>query len=182
MANENLSTSNKGIQIMEHFEGVKLKPYLCSADVPTIGIGSTYYENGTPVKLTDPAITKERAYTLFRLTLKKVYEPVVRKAIKVKLTQNQFDALVCLAYNCGSIFDGMADKVNTNPKDKTIWGQFLQYNKVNGERDGKDNDGDGLIDEKGEKREEFGLTRRRNSEAHLYFLDEVDFYLQLLKK
>ena len=182
MANEKLNTSAKGIQVIEHFEGVKLKPYLCSAKKPTIGIGSTYYEDGTEVKITDPAITKERAYQLFKITLKKVYEPAVRKAIKVELSQNQFDALVCLAYNCGSIFDGMADKVNANPKEKTIWGQFLQYNKVGAESDGKDNDGDGLIDEKGEKREEFGLTRRRNSEAHLYFLNEVDFYLQLLNK
>lgn len=182
MANQKLITSDKGISVMEHFEGLKLKPYLCSAKKATIGIGSTYYEDGSPVKMTDKAITKERAYQLFKITLKNTYEPAVREAIKVPLTQNQFDALVCLAYNCGSIYDGMAEKVNANPKDKSVWGQFLLYNKVNAENDGKDNDGDGLIDEKGEKREEFGLTRRRNSEAHLYFLNEVNYYLQLKNK
>ncbi|BEP96272.1 lysozyme [Acidovorax sp. A79] len=37
-----------------------------AGDVPTIGHGSTRYEDGTPVRLTDPPITRQRAAQLAR--------------------------------------------------------------------------------------------------------------------
>lgn len=46
------------------FEGLYLKPYLCPAAVPTIGVGSTFYEDGRRVSLTDPPITRDRAMQL----------------------------------------------------------------------------------------------------------------------
>ena len=46
------------------FEGLYLSPYLCPAGVPTLGYGATYYEDGTRVTLSDPAITRERAEEL----------------------------------------------------------------------------------------------------------------------
>ena len=41
--------SKKGLDLIKKFEGLKLKPYLCSAGVPTIGYGNTLYENGKKV-------------------------------------------------------------------------------------------------------------------------------------
>ena len=42
-------------------------PYIPTAgDVPTIGHGSTRYEDGTPVRLTDAPITRQRAQQLAR--------------------------------------------------------------------------------------------------------------------
>lgn len=42
-------------------------PYVPTAgDVPTIGHGSTRYEDGTPVRLSDPPITRQRAEQLAR--------------------------------------------------------------------------------------------------------------------
>lgn len=52
------------------FEGVYLKPYLCPAGVPTIGIGSTRYENGVKVTLSDPPITLDRAKELLMWELR----------------------------------------------------------------------------------------------------------------
>ena len=46
-------------------EGLKLKPYLCSAGVPTIGIGSTIYPDGTRVTMLDKEITEEQANEYF---------------------------------------------------------------------------------------------------------------------
>ena len=48
-------------KLCRRFEGLYLRPYLCPAGVPTIGYGSTVYENGMAVQLTDPPITRERA-------------------------------------------------------------------------------------------------------------------------
>ncbi|HEY6612739.1 MAG TPA: lysozyme [Pseudomonas sp.] len=48
-------------------EGFSAPPYIPTrGDVPTIGHGSTRYEDGTPVRLTDPPITRERALQLAR--------------------------------------------------------------------------------------------------------------------
>ena len=84
------------------FEGLYLQPYLCPAGVPTIGIGSTLYEDGTPVKLTDPPITPERAESLLQLTLLRDYLPGVVKASPILLAHpNKLGAMVDFAYNCG---------------------------------------------------------------------------------
>lgn len=61
------------------FEGIYLKPYICPAGVPTIGVGSTHYENGLRVTMADPAITKERAEQLLMWELEKQCLPSVLK-------------------------------------------------------------------------------------------------------
>lgn len=95
-----MKTSKTGVDLITSFEGLKLKPYLCSAGKATIGYGNTYYEDGTPVKLTDKPITKKRAVELFSLILPE-YERIVSQKIRVSLNQNQFDALVSYTYNTG---------------------------------------------------------------------------------
>ncbi len=50
-----------GIAFLAQNEGEILHPYKDSVGIPTIGIGCTYYENGTRVKMTDPPITRERS-------------------------------------------------------------------------------------------------------------------------
>ncbi len=127
-------TSQKGLDFIAKEEGLRLKPYLDSVKVPTIGIGSTRYEDGTKVKMTDPAITKERAYELFKNTLKK-YEDAVNMAIHREVNQNQFDAMVSLCYNIGTGgFAGstVAKKVNANPCDKTIEDAFKMWRNAGG--------------------------------------------------
>lgn len=67
-------------------------PYVpTKGDVPTIGHGSTRYENGAPVKLTDPPITRERAAQLAR-NLMSVDERQFRDSVPgVKLFQEEYD-------------------------------------------------------------------------------------------
>lgn len=64
--------------LCRRFEGLKLKPYLCPAGVPTIGYGSTVYEDGRAVKLSDPAITKARAEELLQHDLVKFYNAAIK--------------------------------------------------------------------------------------------------------
>lgn len=61
------------------FEGVYLRPYLCPANVPTIGVGSTRYESGVRVSLSDPPITRERAEELLLWELNKICVPQVKR-------------------------------------------------------------------------------------------------------
>lgn len=95
-----MKVSQNGIDLIKKFEGLRLEPYLCSAKKPTIGYGSTFYPDGTPVKMTDSPITDEQAEQLLIDTLKP-FERKVNRSVKVKLTQNQFDALVSHTFNTG---------------------------------------------------------------------------------
>jgi lysozyme len=58
MRNEALEVAAR---LCRKFEGLYLKPYLCPANVPTIGWGTIRYPNGRLVTLKDPPITKEQA-------------------------------------------------------------------------------------------------------------------------
>ena len=97
-----MKSSQGCLDLIRMAEGFRSTPYLCPAGVPTIGYGSTRYENGTPVKLTDHPITTERAEALMLATLGGEYEGAVNRYVKVPLTQGQFDSVVDFAYNAGA--------------------------------------------------------------------------------
>ena len=84
----------KGLALIKEFEGLELKAYLCPAKVWTIGYGST----GPHVK-PGQVITEAQADALLQRDLYR-FEDAVAKAAP-GATQNQFDAMVCLAFNIG---------------------------------------------------------------------------------
>lgn len=145
--------SKTGLALIMEFESLRLKPYLCSAKVATIGYGTTIYPTGAKVALTDGAITKEMAMDYLANDVKKFEYGVTKLVGKTLLNQNQFDALVCFAYNVG--LGGLEKStllklVKALPHSEAIYTQFLRWNKAGGQ----------VIN---------GLTRRRKAEADLYF-------------
>lgn len=145
--------------LIKHFESCRLKPYLCSAGVPTIGWGSTFYEDGRKVTVQDPAITQERADSLFKHTVSAFEKGVVRLATR-SLKAHEFSALVSFAFNVGldedadAIAEGLGDStllrlLNTGQPAATVAARFTDWCKVGGKR-------------------EWGLYRRRLAEAHLF--------------
>lgn len=97
-----MKISNNGLDLIKEFEGFSSTPYLCPAKIPTIGYGSTYYEDGTKVTLKDKPITEQRATELLEFIANKTFSENINKVVKVPLNQNQFDALVSFAYNIGN--------------------------------------------------------------------------------
>ena len=83
------------------FEGLYLKPYLCPAGVPTIGVGSTRYLDGRQVRLTDPAITREQAMVLLRHRVLTEFMPGVLKICGAVGTPGRLAALTDFSYNLG---------------------------------------------------------------------------------
>jgi len=96
------------LELIEHFEGYhrrlpdgRAAPYLCPARVTTIGIGSTFYEGGRKVSLSDPPITRARAHELLAFELRQC-EAAVDKLTTVNLEPRARGVLVSFVYNAGA--------------------------------------------------------------------------------
>lgn len=145
-----------GYEMIMKFEGFRSKPYLCSAKVPTIGYGSTYYQDGAKVTMADKSISEPYAYKLFTIIADEFSEKVAR-LIKSEVNQNQFNSLVSLAYNIGIVAfrnSSLLKMINENPNNPLIQYKFLAWNKA-------------TIN--GVKKEIEGLTKRRKLELENYF-------------
>lgn len=95
-------TSAKGIAFIHSFEQRRLKAYRSFKDEPwTIGWGHTS-NAGLPKVTQGMVITSAEADQIFVRDLAK-FERRVRRYIKVKLSQGQFDALVSFDYNTGAL-------------------------------------------------------------------------------
>lgn len=117
-----------GLKLLSECEGLRLEAYKCPAGVWTIGLGNTFYEDGSPVKKGDK-LTKERAYQLFNLIAPK-FEKVVNVGVKIDISQPQFNALFIFAYNVGPKgFTGstLLKRVNAGCQDKQIEEAFLMW-------------------------------------------------------
>lgn len=90
-------------------EGFKLKPYKDTANKLTIGVGHLLTEtelstktikiNQQPIKWQN-GLTKEQVIALLSQDLIR-FEKAINDAIKVPLTQNQFDSLISFIFNLG---------------------------------------------------------------------------------
>ena len=93
---------NLAAGLCRQFEGLRLKPYLCPASIPTIGYGSTRYADGRRVTLKDKPITAEQAEDLLLLTLRRDYLAGVLKASPGLADKPRaLAAIVDFAYNLG---------------------------------------------------------------------------------
>jgi lysozyme len=86
----------------EDIEGFRAAPYRCPAGVATIGIGSTVYENGIKVAMTDVAVTRDRARALCVAHLRKRTLPDVLRLCPGLDTPLRLAALLSFAYNLGT--------------------------------------------------------------------------------
>lgn len=145
-----MKTSQDGINLIKHFEGLRTKAYLDSVGVATIGYGHT-----KGVKL-GMIITETKAEELLKQDLE-YFEARVLELVKIPLKQNEFDALVSFTFNLG---EGNLKKstllkklnkvaVPTSAIMEDISNEFLKWNKAGG-------------------KELKGLTKRRLAEKMMF--------------
>jgi lysozyme len=166
-----MKINSDGIKLIKEFESlhdgdlkmIGLQPKMCPAQVWTVGWGHALLDPVTR-KFLKGAGDKDKAYAMYpgmtndeaEILLKRdleAYGRAVTNAIKTRLTENQFSALVSFTYNCGIGAlqkSTLLKKVNISPADSSIRTEFLKWNKAGGI-------------------ELRGLTRRRTAEADLYF-------------
>lgn len=134
----------KGLALIKHFEGCKLSAYKCPANVWTIGYGST----GSHVK-PGMQITEQEAEKLLREDLSRFEKAVAEDAPNA--TQNQFDAMVSLAFNIGiaGFRRSSVRRLHRAGDHQGAAKAFLMWSKAGGKT-------------------LRGLVRRREAEAALY--------------
>lgn len=141
--------NQRGIDLIKKWEGFRSKAYLCPAKVPTIGYGNTFYPDGRKVKLGE-VISQNEAERLLKITVNN-FAKEVDKLVKVRVTDNQFSALVSLAYNIGiGAFSGstLLRLLNQGNYDGAS-AQFDRWNRAGG-----------VVSQ--------GLINRRNEERKLF--------------
>lgn len=120
--------------LCRRFEGLKLRPYLCPAGVPTIGYGATYYENGVRVTLSDPPITRARADALLLWHIKTKYLPSVIRLCPNIDTPERLAALIDFTFNLGP--GALAGSTLRRRVNAALWQevpkQLLKWNKAGG--------------------------------------------------
>lgn len=137
-----MKTSKNGINLIKEFEGVSLTAYNDGFGNITIGWGHVGgYDLGD-------TITKEQADEILKHDLIRFEEAVNKYVHKYGFNQNQFDALVSFAYNCGE--GGLNEMLRNGAIVKTeITNRMLLYCHSNGE----------VVE---------GLLERRKREVNLY--------------
>lgn len=123
-----MNISEPGLKIIKDFEGLRLQAYLDSGGVPTIGYGHI-----KGVKMGDTCTLAQAEAWLREETAGAV--AAVNAALKVPVSQNQFDAMVSLAYNIGNeAFRNSTLLRMLNAGDVAgATGQFKRWNKDNGQ-------------------------------------------------
>jgi len=153
-----MKASNNAIELIKRFEGFSATPYLCPAGVPTIGYGSTMQPNDKPVTMKHPPIDAEEAAEWLEQDVGIIAAGLHMRTKSLNLNQNQFDALVCLAYNIGTaaLSSSTLLKMLNSGDFEGAAAQFLRWNK---------NDGKVML----------GLARRRLAEKYLFDGRDVDY-------
>lgn len=159
---KDLSISKKGIAFIKSYEKFKNKLYNDDAGNTTIGYGHLVHlgklrTDTLSEKEFKKGITEKQAHKILLHDIQSKAEKCIKKYVTIKLSQNQFDALVSLSFNIDCYRfrkSTLLDKVNNKEKDAAVitkW--FKAWNKgtVNGSR----------IEFK-------GLTTRRGQEADMY--------------
>jgi lysozyme len=111
-----MKASKELLKMLKHHEGVRYKPYLCPGKLWTIGVGHVMYTDQAKIPSTPEGMERRKAWPLRpednrqwsveeidRILAKDVerFERGVLRFIPVKLSQNEFDAILSFAFNLG---------------------------------------------------------------------------------
>lgn len=142
-----------GKDFIANQEGVRYRSYKDSAGYDTTGIGHLINLK-TERHLLTKVLNKQEVYELFEKDIKP-REQQVSELVKVKLTQNQFNAIFSLVFNIGveDFKHSTLLKLLNMGMYKEACSQFIRWNK--------ETKNSVLVPN-------FGLTRRRNEEMKLF--------------
>lgn len=95
-----MKTSQRGIDLIKYFEGVRYRPYRCAAGLWTVGVGHLIGNGKSLPSEYNRTFTKEEVDALLIRDLTR-FERGIGMYIKVPLRQSEFDALCSFSFNLG---------------------------------------------------------------------------------
>jgi len=106
-----MKVSDKCIKLIRHWEGVRYRPYRCSARLFTVGVGHVLYplQGRLPLdqrqdfqlqESDNRTFSEEEVNGILHNDLAR-FERGVTTLCPIRLTQGRFDALVSFSFNCG---------------------------------------------------------------------------------
>ena len=106
-----MKVSGKCVKLIRHWEGVRYRPYLCSARLFTVGVGHVLYPLQGRLPLDqrqdfqlqaqdDRTFSEEEVNGILHSDLVR-FERGVTTLCPISLTQGQFDSLCSFSFNCG---------------------------------------------------------------------------------
>ena len=124
------------IDFVKSWEGFSATPYYDVVGVKTLGYGMT----GNEIEGLS-SVTEEEATSMLKDWINNKYAPVIKSALDgkgISLTQNEFDALVSMAYNVGTagvLGSTLFKNVCSGIRDAaTITANFQAWSKAGGMR------------------------------------------------
>jgi lysozyme len=90
-------------ELCKRFEGFSSKPYYCPAGVVTVAFGSTRYEDGRSVSMSDPPVTQEYGERLLAHVLQRECLPAAVKYTPALVgNEEALGAITDFIYNLGA--------------------------------------------------------------------------------
>lgn len=144
-----MKVSKELLEMLKHHEGVRYKPYQCPAKLWTIGVGHVMYTDQAKIPSTPEGMARRKAWPLRpednrqwskeevdRILAKDVerFERGVARFVPVKLSQNEFDALVSFSFNLGlgTLQRSTIRQALLRGDKVTAIESLLKYNKAGG--------------------------------------------------
>lgn len=121
------------LSIIKKFEGLRLTAYRCSAGVPTIGYGSTFYPDGRKVKMGDTLRDEAHANKLLEAVIEKSFLPYMYKIPTwSKMNENQQLAVLSFAFNLGAHFynSNNFNSITRLLSDVSLWKDRTEVQRV----------------------------------------------------
>ena len=128
-----MKISHKGLELIKHYEGVKLRPYKCPARLWTVGCGHLMGDGLSLPDSWNRLFTMDEVDALLAKDVAR-FERGVERYCPVRLSQSQFDALVSFSFNLGlGVLQRSSVRQKVNRGDfEGATKSLLRYNKAGG--------------------------------------------------
>lgn len=145
-----MKVSERGLDLIKHHEGLRLKPYKCPAGLWTVGYGHVIGDGRTLPKEWNRTFTKDEVDSILARDIQR-FERGVLRLCPHHLNQSRFDALVSFAFNLGlGSLQRSTLRMKHNRGEFTACArEFLKWSKSGGK----------VLN---------GLLKRRKDESRLY--------------
>jgi len=128
-----MKLSQQGLELIAHYEGIRLKPYRDCVGLWTVGIGHLIGDGRHLPPAWDRRFTLEEVYAILAKDVAR-FERGVERYCPVRLSQSCFDALVSFSFNLGlGVLQRSSVRQKINRGDiKGAAQSLLRYNKAGG--------------------------------------------------